>query len=243
MKLDLLIAALALGAGLWGAFTGAARQLAGWGALAVALVAARPLGRALAPLAANALHAPGGLSLVAASFGSFVVVLVTVRWMLTRLLRGVLSAGDPERHAPDRVLGFALGAAKVFAIAFVALSALAFVEDHVRVTGAPLGLVPGDSVLFGAARRYNLFEMREFAPARELLRLQPSLLAQPAKGRSNPQLAALRADPRVREALAQPAVRRALEQGDAFALLRNDAVVKLLRDPEVLAKLHAAQEP
>ena len=60
MTLDLLILALAALVGLAGARRGAASQLAGWAALLLAVLAARPGANLFGPTFASLLHAAPG---------------------------------------------------------------------------------------------------------------------------------------------------------------------------------------
>src|SRR5277367_4458144 len=142
MTLDLLILALAVLVGFAGARRGAASQLAGWAALLLAVLAAKPGASLFGPTFAAWLHAAPGTASVAAGVAVFVVVLVAARLVLNAVLRGVLTLGNPERRGLDRLLGFVLGAAKVLAVAWVALSALAFVEERFSVSGKVFGVAP-----------------------------------------------------------------------------------------------------
>ena len=142
MTLDLVVLALvALGA-VFGARAGASRQLASWGALVLAALVARPGGALLGPAFGRFFHTSEALGAVAASFATFIVVAVVVRLVATRLLQGVLGGRDPADRGTDRALGAILGGGKVAAVAWVALSALAFVEANVQLAGKGLGLSP-----------------------------------------------------------------------------------------------------
>ena len=242
MMLDLLIAVLALLVGLAGARRGAASQLAGWAALVLGVLAARPGAELFGPAFAGWLHAAPGTASVAAGFATFVLVLVAGRLVLNALLRGVLTLGNPERQGLDRSLGFLLGGAKVLAIAWVALSALAFVEERFSLSSKSFGLSPGRSLAFAAAQRWNFFAVANFAPTQSLMRLEqalrsPGVMAQLAR---EPAVAALLKDPRFRAVSEDPAVKRAVEQHDVASLLKNDSVEKLLQDPDAREKLKAA---
>jgi len=244
MTLDLVVAAVALLLGVAGARRGAAPQLAGWAALVVAVLAARPGAHLLGPTFATWLHAVPGTAAVAAGFATFVVVIVAARLILTAVLRGVLTLGNPERRAPDRFLGFLLGAAKALAIAWVVLSALAFVEERVSYTGRPLGIDTDRSVAFAAARRWNLFALADFGPAQSLMKLEHALRTPEAMGRlaSDPAVADLLRDPRWKALSQDPAVRKALEQRDLATLLRSETVASFLKDTGSRARLQAALE-
>jgi len=242
MTLDLFILLLAAVVGILGAQRGAASQLASWGALVLGVLAARPGAAVLGPVFRSALHAAPGTAAVAAGFATFLVVLVAARLVLDALLRSLLTLGNPEHRGLDRAGGFLLGAGKVLAIAWVALSALAFVEEHVNVSGKVLGVHPEDSLCFAAARRWNLFGMADFGITQSLLKLEQALkkpggMAQLANDRA---VAALLQNPRFKVVSEDPAVRRAVEQHDVLSLLRTDSVLKLLQDSEARGKLQAA---
>ena len=241
MTLDLIVlAGVVLGA-LFGARAGASRQLAGWGSLIAAGVMCRPGAAILGPTFASAFHTSASLGAVAAGFATFIVVAVAVRLLATMVLRGVLGGQDPSDRGTDRALGFLLGAGKVAAVAWVALSALAFVEDNVQVAGKGLGLSPRDSLAFGAARKWNLFAAPAFSQAADLVKAQevfhsPQLFAKVA---GDPAVAALQKNHHFRAVVSDPAVKQALERGDTVGLLKIDSVHQLLRDPEALGQLAA----
>jgi membrane protein required for colicin V production len=242
MTLDLLILVLAVLVGLAGARRGAASQLAGWGALLLAVLAAKSGASLFAPTFAAWLHAAPGTASVAAGLAIFVVVLVVARLALNAVLRGVLTLGNPERRGFDRLLGFALGAAKVLAIAWVALSALAFVEERFSVSGKVFGVSPEKSLAFGVARRWNFFGLADFGPAQSLMKLEQALRRPGGAARlaNDPAVAALLKDPRFRAVAEDPTVKKAVEEHDVATLLKADSVVKLLSDSEARAKLLSA---
>lgn len=242
MTLDLLIAGVALLVGLAGARRGAASQLAGWAALVVAVLAAKPGAALLGPTFAAWLHAAPGTASVAAGLAVFVLVLVAARLVLNALLRGVLTFGNPEHRGLDRLLGFCLGASKVLAVAWVALSALAFVEERFSVSGQAFGISPERSLAFGAARRWNLFGLANFGPAQALLTLEQALRKPGGAARlsNDPAMASLLKDARFKAVTEDPAVKKAVEEHDVATLLRTDSVVKLLSDSEARDKLMAA---
>jgi len=244
MTVDLAVLALvALGA-VFGARTGAARQIASWGALLVAALAARPGGALLGAAFGRFFRTSETIGAVAASFATFIVVAVVVRLVGTRLLQGVLGGSDPAERGTDRALGAILGAGKVAAVAWVALSALAFVEANVQLAGKGLGLSPKDSAAFAIARRWNLFSAPFFSRAADLAAAQqvfrsPELFQQVAE---NPAVGALQKNAHFRAVLADPEVKEALDRGDTVALLRNTSVHRLLQDPEALAQLAKLRE-
>jgi len=239
MTLDLVVLALvALGA-VFGARSGASRQLASWGALVLAALLARPGGALLGPAFTRFFHTSESLGAVAASFATFIVIAVVVRLVGTRLLQGVLGGRDPAERGTDRALGALLGGGKVAAVAWVALSALAFVEANVQLAGKGLGLSPSDSTAFAIARKWNLFSAPFFSRATDLAAAQrvfrsPELFQQVS---GNPAVTALEKNPRFRAVVSDPEVKEALERGDTVALLRSTSVHRLLQDPEALVQL------
>lgn len=244
MTLDLVVLALvALGA-VFGARAGASRQLASWGALVLAALAARPGGALLGPAFGRFFHTSESLGSVAAAFATFITVAVVVRLVATRLLQGVLGGRDPEERGTDRALGALLGGGKVAAVAWVALSALAFVEANVQVAGKGLGLSPKDSTAFAIARRWNLFSAPFFSQAADLATAQkvfrsPELYQQIA---GNPAVGALEKNARFRAVVSDPEAKEALERGDTVALLKSASVHRLLQDPEALVQLARLRE-
>jgi len=239
MTVDLLVLGLVAVGAVFGAMSGAARQIGTWGALILAALAARPGSKLLGSTFASALHTTPSLGSIAAGFATFVVAAVVARLLLVSVLGQLLAGRDPADRGTDRALGAFLGAGKVAAVAWVALSALAFVEDNVQVAGGKLGISPRSSIAFGIARRWNLFSAPVFAQAADLARVQqafrsPELFERVA---GDPAVAALEKNPRFRAVFADPEAKAALERGDTVALLKCNSVHKLLQDPEALAQL------
>ena len=242
MTLDLTLLAIVVVAGLLGAIAGAARQIAQLVALGVAYLCARPLGAFLGPRFAHLAGVPQLFGLLFCTLFAFIAVMVLIRWALTGFLRQMLTGKDKEDRGPDRALGFVLGAVKVLLIAYVFISGLTFVEDHVSVAGRRLGLSPKDSVAFAFARRHNLFELTVFSPVRDLVAIAQDLQKPggPERLMQSPAYRSLRKDPRFQRVFSDKAMQRALRFGDTEALLRNDVVMQLVRDREAAAKLAAA---
>lgn len=244
MTVDLVVLALvALGA-VFGARAGASRQLAAWGALILAALAAGPGGALLGRTFAQVFHTSETLGGVAASFATFVVVAVVVRVIGTRMLQGVLGGTDPAERGTDRALGALLGGAKLLAVAWVAISALVFVEENVQVAGKGLGLSPKDSTAFAIARHWNLFSAPFFSRAADLAAAQkvfrsPELFQKVA---GSPAVAALEKNAHFRAVFADPEVKEALDRGDTMSLLRSASVHRLLQDPEALVQLAKLRE-
>ncbi len=239
MTVDLLVLVLVVVGAVFGARSGASRQLASWGALVVAALAARPGGALLGAAFGRFFQTSESLGAVAASFATFIVVAVVIRFVGVRLLRDVFFGSSPTERGADRALGAVLGGGKVAAVAWVALSALAFVEANVQVAGKGLGISPKDSNAFGIARRWNLFSAPFFSKAADLAAAQKvfrsaELFQQMA---SNPSVTDLQKNPRFRAVVTDPEVKEALDRNDTVALLRIRSVNRLLQDPEALIQL------
>jgi membrane protein required for colicin V production len=239
VNLDLVLLGLVLFFALWGAFAGAARQVAQILGAAGAWLAARPLGDALGPWVSKDISMPLMVGTVLATFVSFLVVFVVLRGILTMILQRLLSGREPGNRGLDRALGFFFGGAKVAAMAWIVVCALSFVEDNVTVLGKKLGLTPKDSQAFALARKYNLFEMSNFADADALKTVlkapnDPKALA---RLKDNADYKALKKDPRFAKAETSDTVRKALETGDVRALLQHTDLIKLLQDAEQSRRL------
>jgi len=239
MTVDLMVLALVVLGAVFGAHAGASKQLASWGALLLAALAARPGGALLGPAFGRFFHTSDSLGAVAASFATFIVVAVVIRIVGTRLLQNVLGGRDPTERGTDRALGALLGGGKVAAVAWVALSALAFVEANVQVAGKGLGISPKDSTAFAIARKWNLFSAPFFSRAADLAAAQkvfrsPELFQQVA---GNPAVTELEKNAHFRAVVSDPEVKEALDRGDTVALLRSASVHRLLQDPDALVQL------
>jgi membrane protein required for colicin V production len=243
MTIDLIILGLVLLFAVMGAITGGARQIANLVALAVAWFVARKLGPLVGPRLADALgDVPLLIGVVAGSLLVFIGVMVAVRYALTYLLQQLFRSKDPEKRGVDGTLGFVLGGAKVALIAYILLSGLVFAEQHVVIAGRRLGVSPRDSVSFGLARDYNLFEMTQFAAVKDLVAVARVASDPEAAKRlaTNPAYKSLKQDPRFQRALADKSLREALERGDTRAALRSNLILHLLQDPEFVSRLGAA---
>lgn len=243
MVIDLIILGMVLFFGIIGAFTGASRQVANWVGLALGFFASRRLGPFVAPRLAEALDGPLLLGLLLGTVLLFIGVWLTVRYALGALLQRFLSTGKQnENQGIDRFLGFVLGAGKTAAFAWMALSAMTFFEQHVIIAGKRIGVSPKDSLAAQAARRFNLFEMTQFAPMDDMVQVARAAgdPERAASLRNDPAFKALRKDPRFQRLLQDDKVKQALARGDTAALLRNDLVLQLIQDPDVAARLGAA---
>ncbi len=242
LVIDLLILSLVLVFAAVGAFQGAVRQLAQLAAIAAGYFCSRPLGRAFGPSLAQSTHVPILFGELAATILVFIAVTVAVRLLLTGVIRSLTRWRNPGRL--DRGLGFLLGGLKIILIAYVVTSALSFVEDNVSWGGRRLGLSPADSVAFAVVRRYNLFELFQYRPVQDLVRIAQSLNdpVKAARLRQDAAFKALAEDPLFGRTLANDSTQRALEAGDTRALLRSDDVLKLLQTPAMEARLKAASD-
>jgi membrane protein required for colicin V production len=242
--IDLIILCLIGFFALLGAISGAARQLGQLIAILVAYPVARALGPALGPWAARKLESSTSIGVVAATLVLFIMVLVLVRYAVTHFFRRLFAGKNIEDRTIDRGLGFVFGAAKVGFIAYVMLSGLVFVEQNVAVAGRKVGMTPKSSIAFGVARQYNLFEMGYFAPVKDLMAVSKAMgdPKQAERLRSDPAFQALTTDPRFQQALKDDKLKEALASGDYRQLLQSEAVMKLIGDPTLAARLDAAAE-
>ncbi|CAM3887022.1 CvpA family protein [Corallococcus sp. ZKHCc1 1396] len=242
MAIDLILLGLVLFFGLLGALSGASRQVANTAGLAVGYFVSRKLAPIIGPKLAVALGAPLLVGTLAGTVLLFVVTWLTVRYALSALLMRFLSGSNPDERGVDRTLGFILGGGKMAAIFWVCLSALTFMEQHVVIAGKRVGVSPMGSVSFEMARRYNLFELTQFAPLKDLVHVAQAT-QDPQRARrlqDDPAFKALLMDPRFQAALKQHDLKGALQRGDSQALLRNDAILQLIQDPQTAARLGAA---
>lgn len=229
---------------LWGAYQGAARQVAQVIAGIGAWFAARPIGEALGPTAASSMHASLVVGTVAATFATFILVFVLVRYLFTRILRRLLSGKDPGNRTADRVIGLLIGGAKVAGLTWVVICMLSFVEANVSVQGRKFGFLPQDSLSFALARKYNLFEMSQFNGIADVVRVV-SLQNDPktaAKIKQNPDYLALIKDPRFAAVLEAPGLKKATNGGDTRALLQNNNILELLQDELAMKRISRIAE-
>jgi len=239
MIVDVLVLVLVVLGGVFGARAGASRQLATWTALLVAALAARPGGILFGAAFARFFNTSPNLGAVAAAFATFIGLAVVLRIVAVQVFDRVFSGSDPSERGTDRALGALLGAGKVAAVAWVALSALAFVEENVQLAGKGLGISPKDSNALAIARKWNLFSAPFFSRAADLVAAQkvfrsPELFQKVA---ANPAVSELQKNASFRAVVTDPEVKEALDRGDMVALLRTRSINKLLQDPEALVQL------
>lgn len=239
MIVDLVVLALVIVGAVFGARAGASRQLASWASLVVAALLARPGGILFGGAFARFFNTSPNLGAVAASFATFIVLAVVLRLVAVQVFERVFWGHDPAERGTDRALGALLGGGKVAAVAWVALSALAFVEDNVQLAGKGLGISPKDSSTFAIAHKWNLFSAPFFSKVADLAAAKKvfgsaELFHQMS---SNPSVSELEKNPSFRAVITDPEVKEALDRGDMVALLRTRSVNKLLQDPEALVHL------
>ena len=230
--------------GVLGARRGAIQQIVQLAALGLGYFLCRPLGRALGPSLAQSLQVPILFGVLVGTILVFIGVMVSVRLLLGRFTGAVNRFIGPTPRRIDGAIGFLLGGLKVALIAYLLISALSFVEDNIAGTGRQLGLSPADSITFTAVRKYNFFELVQYRPVKDLLRIAQSLgdPAKAAKLQRDPAFRALAQDPRFEHTLEDDSMQRAIETGDTRALLRRDEVLKLLQTPAIAARLKAASD-
>jgi membrane protein required for colicin V production len=244
VNVDLFLLALVAVFAILGAFSGAARQLARLIAAIGAAIAARFGAPYLAPYAAKQLQSSPTVGLVLSSLLLFFVGFLVIRQVAQGVLLRILAGKDAKERGLDRALGFVLGGARVGAIAWFVLCALAFLEDNVSIAGQRLQVAPKGSALFQLARNHNLFAMTQVPGLSDLVEVA-KVASDPQRAealKKSPAFAALQKNPRFKEALASDAVRRALETGDHRALMTDTDVLKLLADPQARRSLEEALE-
>lgn len=244
MTLDLVLVGLVFFFAFWGALQGAARQVAQTIAGIAAWVVAGPAGNFFAAPAATAIHSSLATGTVFATFASFIVLFVFLRYLLTAILRRIIAGKDPENRSADRVIGFLLGAGKISVLIWLVLCALSFIDDNVVISGKRLPLVPKDSVAFQLAHTHNLFELSQFSGVKDVLRVA-RLQSDPKKQarlKGDLDFQALQRDPRFTSLLATPELKKALGSDDSRALLQNNQLLQLLQDPTAMRRISRIAE-
>jgi membrane protein required for colicin V production len=244
VTLDLTLLGLVLVFAIWGAFQGAARQIAQTLAGIGAWLVARPAGDFFGSSAAKLLHASLVVGTVFATFASFIAVFVLVRYVLTVVLRRILAGKDANNRTADRLFGFLIGGAKVAMLTWFVVCALSFVEDNITLQGKKIGFVPKDSVTFQLARQYNLFELSQFSGVKDVLAVA-KLQADPKRAgklKDNEDFQRLAKDPRFTALLGSPALKEALSTGDTRSLLGNNGVLELIQDPTQMHRISRIAE-
>lgn len=240
MNVDLALGVAIAAFAIWGAFSGAARQLAQAAAAVAAWLVASPLGELGGGLASKQLKVGLFAGTMIATLCAFLIIFLTVRLVVTAVLKRVLEGKDNQRKGLDRALGFLMGGAKALVIGFVALCALSFVEQNVSVFGTKLDLSPKSSIAMQLAKEHNLFELAHKSELDELTKVlkmskDPS---QAKKLEGTTEFQALRKNPRFAAILSQQQVwERMLAGGDTRGLLKDDAMMQLLQDDDAMKKI------
>lgn len=156
MKFDLAVLALMAAFGLWGAVSGARRQLLGLAALSLAFLAAVPLGEPYAVELVKRYSLRSYLGPVVATLAAFVCAYVSLQVVLGLWL---LVKGDREGAygARERLAGLSLGAVQGFLLAFIALSSVTPAEYELTLLGRSIHSSPEGSLAVQLARENNAF--------------------------------------------------------------------------------------
>jgi membrane protein required for colicin V production len=159
MNLDTGILAVTVFLGFWGAFSGASGQLAGWAAFPLGWLASKHGASPLSPHLERATGGSPAVCVAAASVLLFFTVMWASRAVIAGIIRKVLGGGDGERRGLDRTLGFLLGGGRSLVIAWLCLSAWAFAESNVKVSGKQVAALapPKDSQFYAFAKAHNAF--------------------------------------------------------------------------------------
>ena len=244
MTLDLLVLGLVLLSAIWGAFTGAARQIAQYVALVIGGIAAAPGGHFFAQPVAARMGTSLGLGVIIATVLTFIVVFVTVRLIVRVVVKRLITGQKEEGRGRDRALGFLLAGVRMTVFAYLALCVLAFVENNVVVAGKKLGFTPKDSVIFPFVRSNNLLEYQQFSGSRDLLKLAKTATSpgEAAALARDSDFAALMNDPRFKKLISTDAMKKALQTGDVRAMFESNAIVEALQDDTMMRKIERAAE-
>lgn len=168
MSLDLWILAAM---GLFGALgyrSGAIQQLSHWIGIAAALLFAKPLAAALAPVLAARMGWPPALTAVGLSAVSMPVALLAAT-LVSRMILNAVIPGD-QRNKPDRLAGIVLGAGKAGVIIWAALSmAIPFERSAAFPARAAEALSASEAARF--VREHGLFAVAplEIGPLKKTL--------------------------------------------------------------------------
>lgn len=230
MTLDLGILSVVILSGLMGAMSGALKQAASLIGLVFACLAFRPLAAVLTPMLAERLGYPPAAVKVGLSMVLF-SVLFGVGTLASRAVLKKL-AGDREKSRADRAIGFALGAGKAGAIAFVLLSAVLFFEKAMAEAMGETPFKMEGSRIADLARRHNLFDSIRL-PALDKLRKLAAAAKDPKAAEelmNDPKVKKLLEDPNLKALLQDPATAKALQSGDLSTLLKDPRLAAFLKD-------------
>lgn len=231
MTIDLVVLGLVALFGVWGALTGAARQLAQYVALGVGVAATPPLAKLVGPRLAPSLGGAQSAGVALASVLVFVLVFFATRLLVAALLRRLWGGDERAMQARDRGLGLALGAARAAALCYLALCCAAYLEKAVTIGGKRLTFGPTGSLAFAFAAKHNVLEWAQFGGAEALAKVVTA-----ASGSApSADLEALKADPRFKRLLGSPQAKEAARRGDVAGLVQLNDALALLRDGQARA--------
>lgn len=240
MNVDLALGVAIAVFAIWGAFSGAARQVAQAAAGVVAWLAASPLGELGGGLVAKQLKVGLFAGAMIATLVAFILIFLTVRLVVTAVLKRLLEGKDNQRKGLDRALGFLIGGTKAAVLGFVALCALSFVEQNVSVFGNKLDLSPKSSIAMQLAKEHNVFELAHKSELEELTKVLKMSKdpAQAKKLEGTSEFQALKKNPRFAAILSQQQLwERVLAGGDTRGLLKDDTLMQLIQDGDAMKKI------
>jgi membrane protein required for colicin V production len=237
MKLDLLCLALMGFFGVLGLVSGAAKQLAHLGGVALGYICSRPLGQALGPFAARKLGFPTIAGIVGISVLSFFAVYTLGHVVIHVIVKRTL--GEHARGAADRVGGFAIGVAKSGFIVFVIVSGMVLIEKALSNAGLKFFLDTKRSTFASLAREHNALTLFGF-PGLDGLEKILKAAKNPAEAgqlMNDPAFQSLMKDPRIQQIAHDDKLNQALQNGDLTSALNSNKILDLLNDPSVFDKL------
>ena len=237
---DLVVLVLLLIALVWGALQGAARQLAQLVAWVVALAAAWYLSGPAARVLVRLFEAPYGVAFAVSglvlAFVANLLVRVAFWWPLRQLDKDD-HTGSPALSVVNRVLGAAIGGAKMSVLIWSLLSLAALAREPLARVG--YALPPSDSGALHFSHEHNLWTMLFQRRLNAIGELATSLM-QHAGPEQDEALSEVMADPRVRALTNDPELRDALERGDFTRVLQDERVLSLASDDALVERLREA---
>lgn len=237
---DLVVLILLLVALVWGALQGAARQLAQLVAWVVALAAAWYLSGPAARVLVRMFEAPYGVAYAVSglvlAFVANLLVRVAFWWPLRQLDKDD-HTGSPALSVVNRVLGSAIGGAKMSVLIWSLLSLAALAREPLARVG--YALPTSDSGALHFAHEHNLWTMLFQRRLHAIGELATSLM-QHAGPEQDEALTEVMSDPRVRALTNDPELRDALEKGDFTRVLQDERVLSLASDDALVERLRDA---
>jgi membrane protein required for colicin V production len=221
VTIDLIVLACLVLFAVFGAVTGALRQLLNLAAGLAGWLVARALGPYVADGLAHSL--PRAMARPAASALLFVGTFVAVGIVGRLILRAAAGKGGPVRSPGDRGLGALIGAGQAGLAVWVLLSALVLLDTRVGF------LDPRRSDFAALARDHNLLEKLD-PPAVRVMRRLIKVMKDPKSSVD------LRSDAEAQQLLDDPRVQSLLGSGGEKGTFSPEAM-KMLQDPELSGKL------